>query len=109
MAKFDGTEGAVIELSQAANWTGNYRAGAAEEPGGTVVKAHFFGHQILQSILDQEGCMGIRIYYARDEEGRKKLVLIGADAAGNDMEDGVVADWSKICHPDCTTSGKLIG
>ncbi|WP_299824001.1 hypothetical protein [uncultured Pontibacter sp.] len=108
MAKFDGTEGAPIDRALAAEWTANYRRAEAEGAENTVIKAHFYGREILQRLLDQEGCMGIRIYYARDEKGQKQLVLVGADAAGNDVED-LVVDSSKICPPDCSTGGGLIG
>ncbi|WP_242929085.1 hypothetical protein [Pontibacter vulgaris] len=106
MATFDGTEGAPIELSLAASWTKNYRGYATADESGTLTKAHFYGRDILQKLLDQEGCMGIRIYYARDEKGQKQLVLVGANAEGNDMEEMVV-DSSKICPPDCSTGGDL--
>ncbi|MER2998436.1 hypothetical protein [Pontibacter populi] len=108
MATFNGTEGSAIELEQAAAWTANYRKEAIADPNGMVTKAHFYGREILQKLLDQEGCMGIRMYYARDEKGQKQLVLVGADAEGNDMED-IVVDNSKICPPDCDEGGNLNG
>lgn len=108
MAVFNGTEGSAIELEQAAAWTANYRKEAIADASGTVTKAHFYGREILQKLLDQEGCMGIRMYYARDENGQKQLVLVGADAEGNDMQ-GMVVDTGKICPPDCDTGGNLNG
>ncbi|MFD2247106.1 hypothetical protein [Pontibacter ruber] len=109
MANFNGSEGAPIELAQAASWTRNYRSKAVAGAEGVVVKAHFFGRDILQQILDQPGCMGIRMYYARDEKGQKQLILIGADANGKDMQEGTVADGSVVCPPDCTPAGELNG
>ena len=108
MATFNGTEGAPIELEQAAAWTANYRREAVADANGTVAKAHFYGRDILKKLLDQEGCMGIRIYYALDEKGQKQLVLVGADADGNDIQ-GTVVDTGKICPPDCDTGGVLNG
>ncbi|MEJ8756874.1 hypothetical protein WG947_07710 [Pontibacter sp. H259] len=107
MATFDGTEGSTIDLQQAATWTANYRRVAVADESGTVVKAHFYGRDILQKLLDQENCMGIRVYHARDEKGQQQLVLVGADAEGNDIESMVV-DNGKICPPDCST-GDLNG
>lgn len=109
MATFDGTEGAPIALDQAAAWTANYRRQAvADETTGTVTKAHFYGRDILLKLLEQEGCVGIRVYYGRDDRGQKQLVLVGADADGNDLESMVV-DNSRICPPDCSTDGILNG
>ena len=108
MSTFNGTEGTIIDLEQAATWTANYRKDAVANADGIVVKAHFYGRDILQKLLDQEGCMGIRMYYSRDEKGQKQLVLVGADENGNDLESMVV-DNGKICPPDCSTDGILNG
>ncbi|MFD2514937.1 hypothetical protein ACFSRY_13755 [Pontibacter locisalis] len=104
MPRFDGTEGAPIALDQAASWTANYRRNAAAGENGVVIKGHFYGKDILQKILDQPGCMGIRIYHARDGRGQRQLVLVGANAEGEDMVEGTVADSGKLCPPDCVVS-----
>ncbi|MEJ8801629.1 hypothetical protein [Pontibacter sp. H249] len=108
MATFNGTEGEPIDLAQAAAWTANYRNTEAEKSAETVIKAHFFGREILQELLNQEGCVGIRMYYALDNEGQKQLVLVGADADGNDIEE-LVLDGSRICPPNCSEGGNLNG
>ncbi|WP_266204659.1 hypothetical protein [Pontibacter kalidii] len=109
MPKFDGSEGVAIDLATAAKWTRNYRERATPDPvRGVVVKGHFFGREILEKILSQEGCMGIRVYHARDERGQRQLVLVGANADGEDMTQGTVADGAKVCPPDCAT-GELNG
>ncbi|WP_276497407.1 hypothetical protein [Pontibacter litorisediminis] len=101
MPTFDGSEGVAIDLATAAKWTKNYRERATPDPRGFVVKGHFFGREILQEILDQPGCMGIRMYHARDERGQRQVVLVGANADGEDMVSGTVADGAKVCPPDC--------
>ncbi|RIJ33981.1 hypothetical protein [Pontibacter oryzae] len=109
MPKYDGTEGAAIELNTAAQWTKNYREKiSSENHDGQKIKAHFFGREILQEILDQEGCMGIRMYHANNDDGQKQIILVGATAEGEDMVDGTIADFSKVCPPDCVLS-KLNG
>lgn len=100
---FTGNEGKVITLSEASDWTAAYRATISQ--GDTL--AHFFGRDNLEAILDQEGCMGIRIYYAIDEPSSQALVLVGADAAENDMENGVIVDKSVKCPPMCGNGSKL--
>ncbi|AYL97969.1 hypothetical protein [Mucilaginibacter celer] len=57
-----GQEGAPIELDLAAQWTENHRHRNPKD-----IISQFFGQEILHRILDQPGCMGIRIYYANDQ------------------------------------------
>ena len=98
---FDGTEGGEITLKLGADMTAEYRS---QNPGET--KAHFYGKDILNEILDQEGCMGIRIYYGLDSDENKELVLVGADANENDMT-GLVADLSSPCPSLCDSNSPL--
>jgi hypothetical protein len=107
MPTFNGSEGNAISLDQAAKWTADYR-NTNDGSNGSTVKAHFYGREVLQQLLDQEGCVGIRVYYGIDEERQKQLILVGADTAGNDMED-LIIDGSHICPPDCSTTGGLNG
>lgn len=90
---FDGTEGAAIPLKTGGEMTAKYRG---NNPGDR--KGHFFGKDILRQILTQEGCMGIRMYYAENADGEKELVIVGADANENDMLD-LVVDVSRPCPP----------
>jgi hypothetical protein len=107
MSKFTGTEGEAIDLAQAAAWTANYRK---QHEGVTeAVKAHFFGRDIMQQILEQEGCVGIRMYYALDDNSQQQLILVGVNAEGQDMEEGTVADRSRVCPPDCAIESSLLG
>ncbi|MCR9171556.1 MAG: hypothetical protein NXI10_03625 [bacterium] len=98
---FTGKEGGEITLEQGADMTANYRD---ENPGQT--KGHFFGREILLKLLDQEGAMGIRMYYGIDGNGEKELVLVSADADENDMLD-LVVDISQPCPPRCGSSNSL--
>jgi hypothetical protein len=97
-----GKEGAEIELHVAAEWTKNHRE---RYPSGTL--SQFFGIEILQRLLSQPGCLGIRIYYANSERlsgwqkfilsianflrrsvgavGEDHFILVGATAEGLDL------------------------
>lgn len=98
-----GKEGSQIELNLAASWTKNYRD---KHPGETI--SQFFGKEILEKILAQENCLGIRFYYAHDKplsgwqrfvvsvsnfilkviggiEGNKHLVITGVISDGTDQ------------------------
>lgn len=98
---FTGAEGGPIEVATAAGWTANYRAEHPDE-----IKGYFFGKNILQQIINQPGCMGIRVYFGQDTAGIPKLVLVGADANQNDLIAGrIVADRGLSSPPgDCANN-----
>lgn len=77
-----GREGSPIDLKVAASWTKHYRD---RHPGETI--SQFFGKEILEKILSQPGCLGIRFYYAYDAPrgGKKHLIIAGAMADGTDQ------------------------
>lgn len=100
---FTGNENHAITLQEASEWTANYRA--TINNGETI--AHFFGKDALNAILAQQGCVGIRIYYALDENGAKQLILVGANADGNDLFNGVLAERSFKCPQDCSAANPL--
>ena len=78
------------------------------------ITANFIGRNILERILAQPGCEGIRFYHAINEAGRKTLVYVGIDKneqiiskyvginkAGELVnEKGVVADRSTVPGSD---------
>ncbi len=101
---FTGNEAEEFPLGTAAEWTKNYRD--TIEKGDTI--AHFFGRNIIEQILAQEGCMGIRIYYALDENGKKQLIIVGADAHENDQYQQTIAERSLNCPPfNCSSENPL--
>lgn len=51
----------------------------------TDVLAYFVGRNILEQVLAQPGCVGIKFYNAYNEAGQKTLVYVGVNAQGNDM------------------------
>ena len=113
---FTGKEGKPISLETARKWTKNYQEKEqAAHPGEEIIKAHFYGKEHLQALLDESGSMGIRIYYALDDEGAKKLVLVSAKADMDDIlpkvekeidKDGnIILDLSYICPPYCGSGG----
>lgn len=80
-----GKEGEEFDLHKAASWTKNHRERHPDHP-----HSHFFGKEILQKILDQEGCVGLRFYHAHSKAhneagGEKHLIIVGAKADGTDM------------------------
>ena len=51
----------------------------------TDVKAYYIGRNIIDLILSQPGCVGIKFYNAYNEEGQKTLVYVGVDEAGKNL------------------------
>jgi hypothetical protein len=80
-----------------------YKTDFPEGPRGFML-----GRNILEKILAQPGCTGIRFHHAVNQEGQKTVVYIGMDANGNDLlthtmvtenggivsEAAIVADWA---------------
>lgn len=101
---FTGNEGSYITLTQGNAWTANYR-----NAHPTSVKAHFYGKTKLNEILNQSGCVGIRIYRAIDDTGVEELVLVGVNANGSDLTGGLILDRSVACPPYCDSLSSLMG
>jgi hypothetical protein len=107
---FNGSVGDPLDLTTANQWIANYRS---KNPDAT--HGHYFGFEIIQQILKEAGCVGIRIYYATNEAGDKKLLLVGVDSEGNDLlpeadanpGDGgnTIGDYSYPCPNMCPPDG----
>lgn len=100
---FNGNEGEVISLTDASAWTANYR-NSGETNG---LNAHFFGVEKLKLILNQKDCVGIRMFYAKDNENKPVLVLVGVDRNENDLYNGVILDRSVPCPSYCGDANPL--
>jgi hypothetical protein len=69
---------------------------AYQEKNPNGIGSYQVGRQIIDQILAQPGCAGMRFYNALNEEGQKTLVYVGVDASGKDMIEStvVLADGS---------------
>lgn len=94
---FTGKENHLITLEDASELVTNYRATASEDAG----LGGFVGKETIQRLINQEGAVGIRIYYGKDAEGGNHLVLIGTDERGNDLLHGEIAQYLMFCPPWC--------
>ncbi len=56
------------------------------------VKSYVVGRDIINQILAQPGCVGIRFHNAYDEKGVKTLVYVGLDAEGSDITEYTLVD-----------------
>ena len=100
---FNGNEGAFITLREGSEMTANYRN--TIQPGEVI--GEFMGKEILEKILEQSDCVGIRFYFGINGKGQKTLVLVGANADQNDLVDGLIADNGSPCPSLCSTSNAL--
>jgi hypothetical protein len=102
-----------ISLEMAARMTQAYR-----DAGINVVKASAFSREAFERLLAQEGCEGIRCYYAfkllsidpeldQNLDGHLTLVMVGTDREGNDIYNGELAEMSYCCPYVCPQDNPL--
>ena len=101
--QYSGQENHVITLDQAVKYVQNFK----NSPKTPATKGGYFGRNIFEKILSQDGCAGIRYYYGQDDNGTSNLVLVGVDWSGNDMTSGVLGDISFPCPPICPSPNQL--
>ena len=94
-----------ITLKKAAQMTRGYRRQFARAKAGLQPSA--YSREILDAILRQKGCKGIRFYPGAGRGGKISLLMVGVDAKGNDLYDGVVGDVPFHCPPFCSVENPL--
>lgn len=100
----DRNSSAVISLGEAVDFTHSFQL---QNPDAT--KSFFAGSDKLKMILDQEGCIGIRMYNGYDTmTASANLVLVGVDAEGEDISTGVILERLILCPHVCPKSSPLI-
>jgi len=102
---FTGNEKHDISLEDATRLTRNYRNIA----GDNSFLGAYFGKAAIQKILDQEQCVGIRIYNAVNDEGSPNYVLVGVTEEEKDLYDGELAEMGIGCPPRCPGNSPLAG
>ena len=100
---FTGHEKHDISLAEASILTANYRR---TMPTGSIVGGYVSGDAI-RSLLAQPGAVGIRSYFAKEENGTPTLVFVGVDASGNDLSDGKIVQKIFLCPPFCGAENAL--
>jgi hypothetical protein len=83
---FTGEEQHEITLEEGSEYTRNYRRTA----GRDAVLGGYFGREIIEKILNQKNCVGIRIYYGRQSDGKATLVLTGGETNNADLYQGIL-------------------
>ena len=91
-----------ITLEEAAAHTKRHRDAKIFE-----TKAGAFHKDQVLELLNQPGCVALRIYYGRDKEGNPTVVLAGMDSADNDLTTGVLLELWYPCPPLCQSTSPL--
>jgi hypothetical protein len=65
------------------------------------VIAHYFGKDVVEKIMKQPGCVGVRMYYGKHANGKSGLIFVGVDKYGKDLTPIVIAGPGSICPPFC--------
>ena len=98
---FDGSEGSSISLSTASGMTASWRSNHSRDP-----KAIFIGRDLIDTILGQTDCQGIRVYFGEDAVGAMQIIMVGADSDENDII-GTIADGGLPCPTRCSEANDL--
>jgi hypothetical protein len=97
--------GEEVGLELGTQMVKNYR-----QANPTDVQWYMVGREIIEKILAQPGCVGLKFYNAYNESGEKTLVYVGIDQNGQVIleysvinvegqlgeEKGIVADRIKV-------------
>jgi hypothetical protein len=101
--QFTGNEDHVIALDLAIRYVQNF----SSSPTVPNIKGAYFGRNIFDKILSQPGCVGLRYYYAKKDDGSHTIILVGVDSNGNDLAQGILGDDAKPCPPWCPVASPL--
>ncbi|HEV8600827.1 MAG TPA: hypothetical protein VGQ69_15805 [Gemmatimonadales bacterium] len=94
-----------ISLDAGAAITRRYREGAGPNP----MKAGAFHATQVRELLDQPGCVALRIYYGRQDNGDPAFVLVGIDANDKELTGGIMLEVCFLCPPFCGDGSALNG
>jgi hypothetical protein len=93
-----------ISLADAAALTKRYRDAKLSEQ-----KSGAFDRDQVMKLLNQAGCVALRIHYGRNADGTPALVLTGVDADDNDLVGGTILELGWPCPPFCGGANALNG
>ena len=71
--------------------------------------SYYIGKNIIDQMLAQPGCVGIRFFDAINEEGKKTLVYVGIDSKGKSiLEYSTVNDHGKLAVVEGMASDRVL-
>lgn len=90
-----------IDLGTAVRLIRNNKPNLKISSSATPFKGGVFARSAFDKILGQPGVVGIRYYYAQNDNDAPTLVLVGVDSRGQDMVMGAIMERSLECPPWC--------
>lgn len=102
--RLDENTGSIITLEKAQNLASAFNEKYTDE---TI--SSFIGANNVKQILEQEGCVGLRIYNGfNNETNRISLVIIGVDKDEKELvEKGIIYDELTTCPYMCPVESKI--
>jgi hypothetical protein len=71
--------------------------------------SYYIGKNVIEQMLNQPGCAGIRFFDAINESGKKTLVYIGVDTKGKSiLEYSTVNDQGKLAVVEGMSADKVL-
>lgn len=102
---YTGTENQQISFDEGGKITKRYRDAMPE----LARIAQYFSKASIQSLLNQSGAIGIRVYFGYDKDQNMELVIAGVNEDGNDLvgEDYVCIDTGDPSPPNSSAPNVL--
>lgn len=92
-----------VDLRTAIRLIRNHKANNANNlaasSSSSQAKGGFFARNAFDKILAQPGVVGIRYYYAQNDDGSPTIVLVGVNAIGQDIVSGAIMEMLVLCPP----------
>ena len=104
----------TITVDEAAKITARHRNQASARAANKRIKdgdlGGLFTKEEVISMLQNPKAKYLRFYYGQSEEGSQELVLLSADADGNDLmgDEAVALDSHLPCPPFCPDAPSLL-
>jgi len=96
--------GTVISLEKAVELTYSYQEQNSEKPN-----SYFVGLDKLDELLEQKGCVGLRVYPGLNvKTNQSNVVLVGVDESGEDLTSGIMLDELVTCPHLCPKKSQLV-
>jgi hypothetical protein len=77
-------------------------------PTALTERGGHFPREVIDQILAQPGCEGLRFYFGTKTDGSLAVVMVGMDANEKDMTAGVMIEDHYPCPPFCDATSSLI-
>jgi len=108
----------VISLSTAVDMTTLYRQdretilGNSYKNQNILPKCETFDRDVIDDLLAQSGCTGLRIYYGMDSNNKVHAIIVGVNSSDEDIifpntDNSLIAENAQRCPEDCPPSSDL--